>query len=202
MAVCVALALVQAESLAVAGALCVTDTVDERDGGALGEAEALVEPVGRAEAEPASALAEAALLGVAATEALASCTVGDGVASKEEVGSGELLEEGRALPEAEAQGVGEELRLAVALERSDGDWPLEKEAEAVELRDGVGLEDGLLLPESAADTLGQEALALGEAWLGVASALAQAEKEGWEALACWVCEFEAEEKEEGLVLGP
>ena len=109
-----------------------------------------------------------------------------------------------ALGEADAQGhgVGEELRLEEALGCSDEDSRLENEAEAVELSDGVGLEDGLVLPEAAADTLGQEALALREASEGVESTLAQAEEEGCETLACWDCVLEVEVKEEGLVLGP
>jgi hypothetical protein len=119
--------------------------------------------------------------------------------------------------DAQGQGVDEELRLGEALGCRDEDPRLEYEAEAVELCDSVGLEDklglpeaaadmlgqedGLGLPEAAADTLGQEALALCEGMVGVESALAQAEKEGCETLACWDCVFEVEVKEEGLVLG-
>jgi hypothetical protein len=103
--------------------------------------------------------------------------------------------------DAQGQGVDEELRLGEALGCRDEDPRLEYEAEAVELCDSVGLEDKLGLPEAAADMLGQEALALREGRVGVESALAQAEKEGCETLACWDCVFEVEVKEEGLVLG-
>ena len=104
--------------------------------------------------------------------------------------------------DAQGQGVEEELRLGEALECSDEDARLENEVEAVELSDSVGLEVKLGLPEAAADMLGQEALALREGRVGVESALAQAEKDGCETLACWDCVFEVEVKEEGLVLGP
>ncbi len=199
-------ALTQALPLSVRWELPDRDTEALGEASRLGLGVALEEGVGRAAVGVAALEAvprPAPALGEAAAEALLGCAEGVGVAAAgvgEERGVPLKAVEGLCTTEGALRVV--TLGEGEGLLASEGEGALEKEAEAVELRESVGLTEGLALREAAAEALGQLALALSEGMLCVARALAHAEGEGCETVARGDCVPVSEEKEEGLVLGP